>query len=362
MTEELFFRLVSRKLAGEATIQELDELEKIMKQNPDYELLYYRIAHEKADDENATDRAEASYALHALKMRMNDTSVNKLSDFAAEEIMPPPANKKSRIFFITGIAASVCFLFCGLYAYKHFHSANISNPLTHEIVTRKGNKTKVKLTDGTQVWLNADSKLICAEDFSGPVREVWLTGEAYFDVVKDSLHPFIIHAEKINIRVLGTAFNVKNYPQDKTIETALIRGKIEVTFVDRPMETVILNPNEKLLVWKNQSQQKNQLANVHSINVPKVQINNIDEQPDSMIAETAWLQDRLSFTNETLETISQTLERRFDVSFQFLDPEVKTYTYTGPFEDMSLDKILMSISLSKHFNYKIADKKVIISK
>jgi transmembrane sensor len=361
MAEEIFFRLISRKLAGEATIQELDQLDRMIKENAAWELLYHRITHEKnVDDEKTSNRAEAAYAVHALKMNSFEFKENKQSDFE-DDTIPAIPGTFGRYKFL-GIAVSICLLLGVFAIYKRFYSVKAAGQLTHEIVTRKGNKTKVKLTDGTQVWLNADSKLVCAEDFSGPYREVWLTGEAYFDVVKDSLHPFIIHAEKINIRVLGTAFNVKNYPQDKTIETALIRGRIEVTFVDRPMEMVILNPNEKLLVWKNQLQQKKQIGYDRSLNVPKVQINNMDEQPDSLIAETAWMQNKLSFANETLETISQTLGRRFDVNFEFIDPEVKTYTYTGSFEDMSLDKILMSISLSKHFSYTVKGREIIISK
>jgi transmembrane sensor len=361
MTEDIFFRLVSRKLAGEATIQELDQLEKIIKENAALEHLYHRLTYELYENqEMESDRAEAAYALHSLKMNIDDSKENTAPDYGEESLSTVPG--KNRKYRFLGIAASVCLLLGAFIVYKQYYSAKAINPLTHEIVTRKGNKTKVKLTDGTQVWLNADSKLVCAEDFSGPVREVWLTGEAYFDVVKDSLHPFIIHAEKINIRVLGTAFNVKNYPQDRTIETALIRGRIEVTFIDRPMETVILNPNEKLLVWKNQVQQKKLSGIEHAANVPKVQINNMDERPDSLIAETAWMQNKLSFVNETLETITQTLGRRFDVDFDFNDPEVGAYTYTGVFEDMSLDKILMSISLSKHFNYKMKGREIIISK
>ncbi len=362
MTEELFFRLVSRKLAGEVTIQEMDELQRIMKQNPDWELLYFRITHEMADNtQKAVDKAEAAYAAHALKIQMNGTVAENQNNIINEDVAMITSHKKRRIYFSIGIAASVCVLLGGLYFYKHIENKSLSNQPTHEIVTRKGNKTKLKLTDGTQVWLNADSKLICSDNFSGSVREVWLTGEAYFDVVKDSLHPFIIHAEKINIRVLGTAFNVKSYPQDKTIETSLIRGKIEVTFTERPMETVILNPNEKLLVWKDQSQKKD-LHNDVAVNVPKVQIDNINTRKDSAVIETLWMQDKLSFVNESLETISQTLERRFDVEFEFRDPAVKEYSYTGPFEEMSLDKILMTISLSKHFSYKMEDRKVIISK
>ena len=118
----------------------------------------------------------------------------------------------------------------------------------NEIATLPGTHSKTILPDGSTVWLNAGSKLTYNKNFNTATREVELSGEAYFDVKKDEHHPFIIHTSAMHIKVLGTAFNVKSYPGDKSSETSLIRGSIEVTMNNRPQEKIILHPSEKLVV------------------------------------------------------------------------------------------------------------------
>ena len=91
------------------------------------------------------------------------------------------------------------------------------------------------------------------KNFGKNIREVNLTGEAFFDVTKDSSHPFIIHTNVIDIKVLGTEFNVRSYPNDANTETSLIRGKVEVTVKNRANEKIYLEPNEKLVVANDNS-------------------------------------------------------------------------------------------------------------
>src|ERR1019366_6846207 len=104
-------------------------------------------------------------------------------------------------------------------------------------------KSKIVLSDGSVVTLNSETTLRYPAEFNGQTREVYLDGEAFFDVAKDHKHPFIVHAGKMNVRVLGTAFNIKSYANDATSETTLIRGAIEVTMSDRPSDRIILKPN-----------------------------------------------------------------------------------------------------------------------
>ena len=109
------------------------------------------------------------------------------------------------------------------------------------------------LPDGSTVWLNAGSRLTYDSLYGTTLREVTLSGEAYFDVVKNPKKPFIIHTGKINIRVLGTVFNVKSYPEEQTIETSLIKGSIEVSFPSQPSKKIILKPNQKLIIDKTET-------------------------------------------------------------------------------------------------------------
>src|SRR5581483_8483105 len=110
---------------------------------------------------------------------------------------------------------------------KAQHAGVDAHPM-NQVVTQAGSKTRVALPDGTQVWLNGSSQLTYGNtSFGTDEREVTLSGEAFFDVVKNEKLPFIIHTKDMTIRVLGTAFTVKAYPRDKTVETALIRGLVE---------------------------------------------------------------------------------------------------------------------------------------
>src|SRR5690606_11338540 len=98
-----------------------------------------------------------------------------------------------------------------------------------EVQTPRGDRSLTVLDDGTQVWLNANSTLRFATDFvAGNTREVFLDGEAFFDVVEDKSKPFIVHASGVSVEVLGTAFNVLSYDDDGVVETTLVRGKIDI--------------------------------------------------------------------------------------------------------------------------------------
>src|SRR5439155_8152 len=122
--------------------------------------------------------------------------------------------------------------------------------------------TYMVLPDGTQVWLNAESRITYSNTFNKSLREVNLEGEAYFDVTHDAAHPFIVHTSSIAIKVLGTAFTVKSYASDKTIEATLLRGSIEVVKNNDPSAPkVILRPHEKLVFNKEEKNSTAEPAN-----------------------------------------------------------------------------------------------------
>src|SRR5437773_11061947 len=151
---------------------------------------------------------------------------------------------------LTGIILSSYFF---IFQRKNTQSKAVA---INEIEAKKGARSYMLLPDGTKVWLNSDSKLEYKDNFNDSIREVTLSGEAYFDVVKDAAHPFIVHTSDIDIRVLGTAFNVKSYPKESSIETTLIHGLIEVTNKKLPgSPKVILNPHEKLVFRKQENRQ-----------------------------------------------------------------------------------------------------------
>ena len=132
---------------------------------------------------------------------------------------------------------------------NNFTSSSKTN--IQQVFVKPGSKSKIILPDGTIVRLNGSSTLSYNKDFNKKIREVKLDGEAYFDVIKDMTNPFIVHTSGIDIKVLGTLFDVKSYQQDSMIETTLLRDCTEVYTKDDPSTPrVILKPNEKLIFGK----------------------------------------------------------------------------------------------------------------
>lgn len=344
-----FIELLGLKLAGEAIPEELEELQRLISKNEEWRLIAEEITHNIVSEitEDEKNDAETLFFAHSVSMQLSGRFEEHKT-----KVKPWQSWKKTVLSF----AAVLMIIAGGFYTFQKWQSFQ-DNFSANEIVTKKGNKSNIKLQDGTQVSMNSDTRLSYGSDFGTKIREVKLEGEAFFDVAHDAAKPFIIHAGNINIKVLGTAFNVKNYIQDGTIETSLIRGKIEVTFNDRPNEKIILHPGEKLVI-------KNLLANTEKqsdrISESKIELNSVNHLQDSVVAETAWLKNRIVFNNESFENIAHQLERKFDVDFIFKNANLKGDAYTGDYEKESLEKILEQMSLSKHFNYIIEDKKIII--
>ena len=170
------------------------------------------------------------------------------------------------------------------------------------IVAQNGSRSKVLLPDGTTVWLNGGSKLYYDYEFAGPLREVRLDGEAFFDVVKHLDRPFIVHAGKIDIKVHGTAFNVKCYEGDKNIETTLLHGAIEVVDnSDRKKPPVFLEPNQKLIIPV--AEPKIALSSAPEKHFELVDLEK--ELPETERVETAWSLNRMEVRGERFEYLGK---------------------------------------------------------
>jgi transmembrane sensor len=348
MSEDIFFKLLSKQLAAEATEKELQQLKKIIDADPELKKVYLSFhAEEEEVSEDDLSKAEQAFALHSLKMHLN---IEKSASG-----YPPPVKKKKRLWLVSAGVVLLCTILMLL-----FSPFREQSPLKSQVVTKKGSKTMVKLPDGSSVWINSDSKLQYADQFKGKLREVWLDGEAFFDVKKDPAHPFVIHTDKINITVLGTSFNVKSYPEDQTIETSLIRGKIEVSFNERPAANIILRPNEKLTVRKDQSEPgKIEIGTDHTAKIKLDNLLRLNEH--SPLIETAWMDNKIAFSNCMLSDIAVMLERRFDINIEFKSQDLMKSRYTGIFDDENLVDILNIMKISKPFNYKIDGKKLTIT-
>lgn len=360
-TEQYFFDLLSLKLSGDATESQLAEISTMLKINPSLQFLYDQMIEPVYCEKDAASKADQAYATHYVKMQLAG-----MFDSANDQNFEPVVEKQTgftkRKLAFMGIAAGIFTIFFINYSLRLDKSVikQTNNAFVNEVVTKRGSKSSIKLPDGTFVRLNTDSRLTYLNFTAGKNREVTLIGEAYFDVAHDSSRPFIIHTGKINIKVLGTSFNVRNYPQDKELETSLIKGKIEVSLESRPEDIITLKPTEKLIIAKVQDELAT-ATKVKSSIENKVVLTSITYlRHDSLVAETSWLNDKMVFVNQPLDKIAIELERKYAITISFKDEKVKKYRYTGVFENVSLEKVFQLIKYSKNINYKIDDKNIVI--
>ena len=350
MDNSRLIELLTRKWADEATQAELAELSVLMDQYPDavyYEEFFIQLWHKSAPVDLSD--VEISYQAHKLKF---------CKDFAQEE--PVSINGRGLAvdkYLLAGFAVCLLFFF-GLF----YVSSRQPDGRDTQIVSGKGIRKKLKLPDGTLVWLNAASKLTFDSDINNKkVRIVHLEGEAFFDVAHAKDRPFIVYTNKAAIKVLGTAFNIKAYPSEKCSETTLLRGSIEFSVIGQPDQKIRLNPSEKIALKEDQSTfNKDQVAvnksqlgsnNGQKLTLTIKHMNTVKIGQTDYIEETSWKDNSLVFNNETLEQLKPKLERWFNVTIQINSDRAKAYHFTGIFKNETINQALTALQLIKPFTF-----------
>ncbi|HPZ86565.1 MAG TPA: FecR family protein [Flavihumibacter sp.] len=376
--QDRLWELLSKKLAGEATRPELDELQQLLRQSPDLHYPLQTITDLWFQQSPQAEDAEAAFGRHLQRMDKMGLSLPSAAEPMAEEptidnepmveeptVRRRPHFRTALVLTLLGVTLAGIWWLAQPSVRNHQLADHTQPAVQSEISTRDGSRSKVLLPDGSQVWLNSGSKITYGKDFNTTLREVHLTGEAFFDVVKDTAHPFVIHARNIDIRVVGTAFNVRSYPEDKTVETSLIRGIIEVNVHNRPKEKFILKPSEKLVVAADDSlrlptRQQGQPKMLVD-GEPKLVLGNIHYQPvDSLVVETSWLENKLSFMDESFRDLANRMERWYGVKIKFDNQRLEKIRFTGTFEHETLQQALRALTITASFNYRISENEVTI--
>lgn len=365
MSQEQFWILLTRKIAGEASPEELAELEKLVQQHPEWQYALQNLE-DIWNSRPPVDLSEEedAYLIHLHRMQEknipfgNKTKEDDAAVFKMEAA--PRSGKRRRLAWITAgiaVAASVAALFI----FKPVNQGKKEIASINEISTRLGSKTRIQLPDGSVVWLNAGSKLIYDKDFGKEERPVTLSGEGFFDVVRDPSKPFIVRTASIEVRVLGTVFNVKAYPEDKSSETSLIHGSLEVSIKSRPRDKIILSSNEKLVVENKVGTSKDSLS--ADKDLPVMTLNQIKHNPqDNSVNETQWIDNKLVFDNEPFADIAVKMERWFGVEIEITDPGLAAKRMTGKFERENIEQALESLSYASttSFVFERKGNKIII--
>lgn len=280
-----------------------------------------------------------------------------------EPATPYPAKHRSSLLklglFAAAVAAAILLFVVLSPVFKTLSPAAGTNAMSayrYAQDSKAGERKSFQLADGTKVMLNAGSTIRVSKDFNVSSREILLEGEAFFDVTHNSQKPFIIHTASMDVKVLGTAFNIKAYPSDKTTETSLLRGSIEVDVKNEPGKVVILHPNEKII-----------LLNALQDNVPAAKSLKTPGSPaikedykisgltysamDSTLIEVSWTDNKLAFESDSFEDIATRLERWYNVSIHFENADIRQYRFTGVFDKKTINQVLDALQLSRHFEY-----------
>jgi ferric-dicitrate binding protein FerR (iron transport regulator) len=366
-----FWNLFTKKVAGEASAAELKEFDQLLKEYHGFQhqvdMLSQMWQQESQVDLKASEEAFVRHLLkHKNEFFSGESALSETQFKRPSEWIEAPKKryaKKLLVWMLVAMVLSVS-LFFTLQTRKR---PNLQPDALSSVITKNGSRTKISLPDGSQVWLNAGSKLdYNNNDFAKNTREVFLTGEAFFDVVKDPSHPFLVHTDNMQVKVLGTAFNVKAYPGERQTETSLIRGLVEVTIPSRPAEKYILNPNEKLILNQEgigtlYNNGRESLKTEPKAEETIVSINKVNYLPEkNIILETAWVENRLEFKSEKFIDIARKMERWFDVSISFSNKNIEDKLLTGSFENETIEQALEALKMVEPFNYTIEDRKVLI--
>ena len=192
---------------------------------------------------------------------------------------------------------------------------------------------QLELSDGTRVWLNAESELRFPVQFGTGEREVYLKGEAYFDVRKDVARRFIVHLKESNVTVLGTSFNIKAYGDEDYIYTTLVEGKVRFTS-EKEHEEVTLRPG---------------MQSVLNLKSGKTELKEVEVEQF-----TAWRQGRFVFPSTTLGDLMCQLKRWYDIDVVYLSPEAKGYEFRGAINrDMYLKNVLAIVEKTSNVVFDI---------
>lgn len=207
----------------------------------------------------------------------------------------------------------------------------------------RGGEFKVQLEDGTEVWLNSASKLYYPKTFNGDVRKVRIEGEAYFAVATDSIRPFYVETENQLVRVYGTSFNIRYYPEESEVYTTLEKGRVSLQRADDLGGELFLTPGHQ---------------SVFAISDMKVRV-----RPVNTDVVTSWRKGRFVFEHQTLQRIMSDLSRWYDFDYEIADASLGKEEFMGSIPRYSDFTTAISI-LEKcgGIRFTVADGKVIVSR
>ena len=365
LNEDILVSVVNR-LKGTSTFEENELIRKWLSESDSNKRLYDEIC----DIWNATSRKDKDVFETKEALKKVRTRIRK-------EILQHDQEGRKQgsvmriIYEVMKIAAMILVFFtAGFYVNHLIVTKRGYDTSVTEITAPIGSKSQILLPDSTKVWLNSGSTIRYNNSFGRVDRTVSLEGEAYFDVMRNEEKCFIVTTEGITIKVLGTAFNLKAYPNEKYIETTLVRGSlvVEQHKAGREVTETHLEPNQRAVYIKKDgnlflSDVEIKASEQESAGQNESLKGNLllSKQVDTHVF-TAWKDNQLVFRNELFESLAIKLERWYNVNIEIRDDEIKNYHFTGTIENETIQDVMEIIKYTLPIDCSFNHNTITISK
>lgn len=336
MEKEYYKNLAEKYFAGDITEAEISELAGWIRNNVQLSD-WWEEEFEKSSANISPTLRDKMFA------RIKAEVLNESSGISESRTPQPPAVKrtpgKALVPSWAKWAAMICIPICiAFFTYNILSISNTDKARSPFIVKAdKSDKATVVLPDGTDVILNSASQLSYLSDFGRNERRVQLEGEGYFKVAHDTRRTFIVQVGELEVKVMGTVFNVCAYSNDQDVTVVLLEGKVGVY---TPSTSTTLSPGEKI----------NYNKSTRKLSTEKV-------YPDDYVS---WTKGNLYFQNESLENIMKTLSRVYDVTIHIDSSKISEERFTGTIPGGGIQNALNIIMLTSPFRYEVEDSVIIL--
>ena len=343
------FRSVVRSLVGEADEKERTAVQQWLDRNQSNRQIFQSLENLLREKTPRTDRWDEDELWNAFAAKAQiaaETEIDRQGDpalgvparrrfflapfrwaFGEDRSFPQYAFRIAvlLVLFLTGMAGTAAY-------FKHLQEEReLAYQSTYqEFSTQRGERASIQLGDGTIIHLNSATRLRFPVAFAKTQRDVFLDGEAFFDVAHNDAAPFFVHASDATVRVVGTKFNLTSYSEDKKTRLVVTEGKVAFSG-DRPDEAVVLRANQMSRIIKGGMPTREDIAHADRY--------------------LAWMRNQLVFENATLAEVITQLSRKFDIEFKIHDPRLLSRHIVAIYDAESFSQIMRSLSLSLHFQY-----------
>ncbi|SHF55648.1 FecR family protein [Fodinibius roseus] len=349
-SDQLNYSLLARYMSGECSSREGEIIEQWMGEDPRNKktMEEFRQIWETSARKRETSETELGIGGEWDKLKNRLRKEGELRGDIEKRSGPiRKLQKTSSVHSPTRqlMRVAAVLLIAGLLGLGSYWYGSQSQPETgeqalREISTEKAQRANTTLGDGTRVLLNADSKMTLPSEFASDVREVFLEGEAYFDVAGNPDKPFVIHAGESVTRVLGTSFSVRSYPEDEGVRVVVQEGRVSFGAADA------------------QDEQKSVLS-ANELGRYSLRSNRIEtRQVDDMELYLSWRDGYLKFRETPMYKVATALERRYGIEVAFDRQELREKSLTALLKSRSIRNVLDVIAMSLNIEYELKDNKV----